>query len=86
VATYTAALLSNTAVPAWHDGYRYLSFLFAASAATSAAGAALLAGSAMTRFAVFEAGQTSAENPRHVLIPRRPRLQERIESTFRARS
>ncbi|MEU6591075.1 NrfD/PsrC family molybdoenzyme membrane anchor subunit [Streptomyces sp. NPDC046881] len=43
VATYTAVLLSDTAVPSWHEGYRQLPFVFAGSAATSAAGLALLA-------------------------------------------
>jgi hypothetical protein len=43
VATYTAALISNTAVPAWHEGRRQLPFLFAGSAASAAAGLALLA-------------------------------------------
>jgi Polysulphide reductase, NrfD len=44
VSTYTAALISDTAVPAWHDGYRELPFLFAGSSAASAGGLALLAG------------------------------------------
>jgi formate-dependent nitrite reductase membrane component NrfD len=156
VATYTAALISNTAVPAWHEGYRQMPFVFAASAVASAAGmgmavapldetapvrrlgiaaavaelglmqvmkrsmgvageafteskkgkrydraataitaagvallalggrrrrlasalggAALLAGSALTRFAIFEAGLTSAENPRYTIVPQRRRL------------
>jgi DMSO reductase anchor subunit len=43
VATYTAALVSNTAVPAWHGGRRQLPFVFAGSAAAAAAGFALLA-------------------------------------------
>ncbi|WP_030340600.1 NrfD/PsrC family molybdoenzyme membrane anchor subunit [Streptomyces sp. NRRL S-1022] len=43
VATYTAVLLSDTAVPSWHEGYRQLPFVFAGSAATSAAGLALIA-------------------------------------------
>ncbi|MFJ9821401.1 NrfD/PsrC family molybdoenzyme membrane anchor subunit [Streptomyces sp. NPDC101151] len=43
VATYTAVLLSDTAVPSWHEGYRYLPFVFAGSAATAAAGLALAA-------------------------------------------
>jgi DMSO reductase anchor subunit len=43
VATYTAALVSNTAVPAWHDAYREMPFLFAGSSAASAGGLALLA-------------------------------------------
>ncbi|MDP5181821.1 polysulfide reductase NrfD [Blastococcus sp. BMG 814] len=44
VSTYTAALVSDTAVPAWHDGYRELPFLFAGSSAASAGGLGLLAG------------------------------------------
>ena len=40
LATYTAALLSNTAVPAWHDAYRELPFVFAGSGATAAGGLA----------------------------------------------
>jgi Polysulphide reductase, NrfD len=43
VATYTAALIADTAVPAWHDGYRELPFVFAGSAATAAGGLAMLA-------------------------------------------
>jgi hypothetical protein len=158
VATYTAALVANTAVPAWHDGYRYMPFLFAASAASAAAGlglagaplrenepvlrlgvlagtaemllekvmekrmglpgeayeqgraqrysriataattagvltaallgrrsraaaaaagAALVAGSALTRFAVFQAGLNSAEDPRYTVVPQRQRLEAR---------
>ncbi|WP_175420745.1 NrfD/PsrC family molybdoenzyme membrane anchor subunit [Streptomyces griseus] len=41
VATYTAVLLSDTAVPSWHEGYREMPFVFAGSAATAAAGLAL---------------------------------------------
>jgi len=159
VATYTAALISNTAVPAWHEGYPQMPFLFAASATSSAAGlgmalaplrettptrrlgmaaalaemglmqimkqsmgevgeafsesekghryertatavtaagiavaalagrrsrlasalagVAILAGSAFTRFAVFEAGLTSAENPRYTIVPQRRRMLKR---------
>jgi hypothetical protein len=40
LATYTAALLSNTAVPAWHEARRELPFVFAGSAAASAGAAA----------------------------------------------
>jgi hypothetical protein len=36
LSTYTAALVSNTAVPVWHDARRELPFLFAAGAAVSA--------------------------------------------------
>jgi formate-dependent nitrite reductase membrane component NrfD len=42
VATYTAALVADTAVPAWHDGFRELPFLFAGSSATAAGGMALV--------------------------------------------
>lgn len=42
VGTYTAVLLADTAVPAWHDAYPALPFLFAGGALTSAAGAALV--------------------------------------------
>ncbi|WP_225826196.1 NrfD/PsrC family molybdoenzyme membrane anchor subunit [Streptomyces naphthomycinicus] len=43
VATYTAVLLSDTAVPSWHEGYRELPYVFAGSAATAASGLALAA-------------------------------------------
>jgi DMSO reductase anchor subunit len=39
LSTYTAALLSNTAVPVWHEARRELPFVFAAGAALSAAAA-----------------------------------------------
>ncbi|HEY9243720.1 MAG TPA: NrfD/PsrC family molybdoenzyme membrane anchor subunit [Streptosporangiaceae bacterium] len=155
VATYTAALIANTAVPAWHEGHRYLPFVFAASAASAAAGlglagaplrenepvlrlgmlagvaelaleqvmekrmglpgeayeegrakrygrlaqavtvagvltaglagrrsrmaaaaagTALLAGSALTRFAIFQAGLNSADDPKYTVVPQRERL------------
>jgi hypothetical protein len=41
------------------------------------AGAALAAGSACTRFGVFEAGQASAHDPRYTVVPQRERLNER---------
>ncbi len=157
VATYTAALISNTAVPAWHEGHKTMPFVFVSSALTSAAGfglaaapvaetgllrplgaaaglaevalsksmekqtgivgeayhegkagsymklaealtvagallsllsgksrlrrtvagAALLAGSACTRFGIFEAGIASAEDPRYTVVPQRERLHRR---------
>lgn len=40
-------------------------------------GAALLAGSAATRFGIFEAGQESARDPRYTVVPQRQRLKER---------
>jgi Polysulphide reductase, NrfD len=43
VASYTAALISDTAVPAWHDGFREMPFVFAGSAASAAGGLGLLA-------------------------------------------
>ncbi len=43
VASYTAVLLAHTAVPAWHDAYRELPFIFTGSAAASGGGLGLLA-------------------------------------------
>jgi len=43
VAAYTAALIGDTAVPAWHDGYREMPFVFTGSAAMAAGGLGLLA-------------------------------------------
>ncbi|MFE0328945.1 NrfD/PsrC family molybdoenzyme membrane anchor subunit [Streptomyces sp. NPDC058960] len=159
VATYTAVLISDTAVPTWHEGYREMPFVFAGSAASAAAGlglvgapaaqagparrmavlgaalelgafrlmqrrmglaaepydqgrprtllraaealtaggaalaalagrrpdrrlpaaagAALLAGSAALRFAVFHAGVVSAEDPKYTVVPQRERLDAR---------
>jgi DMSO reductase anchor subunit len=155
VASYTAVLTADTAVPAWHDAYPQLPFLFvgSASAASSglamalvppadagparrlavlgagldlaagarverapglsaepyhqgtagrlnrlarvltaagglgaalvarrsrlgavASGAALVAGSACTRFAVFHAGLQSADDPRYTVLPQRERV------------
>lgn len=41
--TYTAVLVADTAVPAWHEGYRELPFVFAGGALVSGAGVGLLA-------------------------------------------
>ncbi|HEU5418114.1 MAG TPA: NrfD/PsrC family molybdoenzyme membrane anchor subunit [Streptosporangiaceae bacterium] len=43
LATYTGVLLANTAVPAWHEAYRQLPFLFAGSSMASAGAAGLAA-------------------------------------------
>jgi Polysulphide reductase, NrfD len=43
LATYTAVLLADTAVPSWHEAYPHLPFVFAGSALSSAAGVGLLA-------------------------------------------
>lgn len=155
VATYTAVLIADTAVPAWHEPYRQLPFVFAGSAimAGGSLGALLgatddvdaahrmimvggavelaagevmersvgivaenfhqgeagtlmkaakgctagaivaaalgrripllgrlagllgLAGSALTRFGIFQAGVQSAEDPRYVVVPQRERLE-----------
>lgn len=42
LATYTAALLANTAVPAWHEAHRELPFVFAGSASAAAGGVAAM--------------------------------------------
>jgi polysulfide reductase-like protein len=43
LATYTAVLLADTAVPSWHEAYPELPFVFAGSALASAAGVGLVA-------------------------------------------
>jgi hypothetical protein len=42
VAAYTGALIADTAVPAWHDGFAELPFVFIGSAGTAAGGLGLL--------------------------------------------
>jgi hypothetical protein len=161
VATYTAALFANTAVPAWHEARRELPFVFAGSAASAAgglalvvapsgesaparrlallgagaelaasavmehrlgmvgealreeparsrlraakaltvlgalgagglprrgrpaaaaSGAALVTGSALTRFGLFAAGMASARDPRYTVVPQRRHLHEREQA------
>lgn len=41
VATYTAVLVADTAIPAWHNAYRELPLLFAGSSMASAGGVAM---------------------------------------------
>ncbi|MGH3194649.1 MAG: NrfD/PsrC family molybdoenzyme membrane anchor subunit [Streptosporangiaceae bacterium] len=43
MATYTAVLIADTAIPAWHDAHAELPFVFGGSAMASAAGVALAA-------------------------------------------
>jgi formate-dependent nitrite reductase membrane component NrfD len=43
----------------------------------AASGLALLAGSALQRFSVFEAGVATTKDPRYVVVPQRQRLRER---------
>ncbi|WP_119728984.1 NrfD/PsrC family molybdoenzyme membrane anchor subunit [Thermomonospora amylolytica] len=73
VTTYTAVLIADTAVPAWHEAHRELPFLFAGSAAAAAAGLGLLtAPSAETRPArVLALTGTAAELTATALIRRR---------------
>lgn len=42
VASYTATLIADTSVPAWHDAHRELPYVFAGSAATAAGGLGLV--------------------------------------------
>jgi hypothetical protein len=42
LATYTAALFANTAVPAWHEAHRELPFAFGGSGAAAAGGLAMV--------------------------------------------
>ena len=159
LATYTAALISNTVVPAWKEAHRELPFVFAGSGSTAAGGMAMLlvparangparrlaiagaaveltasesikrrlgmvaepyvkgrpglmmrtasrmtagaaavsllggrsravsavagatfvAASALTRFAIFEAGLASARDPKYTVVPQRERLRRRAE-------
>ena len=43
VCTYTAALICDTAVPAWHEAHREMPYLFAGSAASAAGGLGMIA-------------------------------------------
>jgi hypothetical protein len=154
LATYTAALVADTAIPAWHEAHRELPFVFAGSGAAAAGGVAMVftptaqsgpavrmalagavaeaaaaevmshrlglvgepyrtgrggvlmkvargltaggvaasvlggprrwtraiggasfvAGSALTRFGIFEAGKESARDPKYTVTPQRERL------------
>jgi hypothetical protein len=46
-------------------------------ALSALAGAALLAGSAVTRFGLFEGGRVSARDPEYTVGPQRDRVRER---------
>lgn len=61
LATYTSALIADTAVPVWHEAYRELPFVFAGSGACAAGGLAMIAtptrqAGAARRMAVLGAG------------------------------
>jgi len=43
LASYTAVLLADTAIPTWHESYRHLPFVFVGSAAAASGGLALIA-------------------------------------------
>ncbi len=86
VAAYTAALIADTAVPAWHDGYPEMPFVFTGSAAMAAGGLGLLAAPARQIRAGAEPGparpgrgdgRLRADDPPHRdgrrALPRRPR-------------
>ena len=49
IASYTGALISDTAVPAWHDGYREMPFAFVGSGAMAAGVGERFDGDAMQR-------------------------------------
>jgi formate-dependent nitrite reductase membrane component NrfD len=73
VATYTAALIADTAVPAWHEGHREMPYLFAGSAATAAGGLGMLAtgppaAQQAIRFAVL--GATTELTAKSMLVQR----------------
>ncbi|MBO0834786.1 MAG: polysulfide reductase, partial [Actinobacteria bacterium] len=79
VATYTAALFANTAVPAWHEGYREMPYLFAGSAATAAGGLGMLAtrpnaARQAVRFAVL--GAATEMTAKSMLVKRLGKLAE----------
>ncbi|MEO8749638.1 MAG: polysulfide reductase, partial [Allobranchiibius sp.] len=42
---------------------------------SAVSGAALLAGSALTRFGIFEAGRASTLDPKYVVLPQRERME-----------
>src|SRR5262245_7299778 len=86
IATYTAALIANTAVPAWHEGRREMPYLFAGSAAAAAGGLGMLATSRPAsrqamRFAVLGAS-TDLSTTRMLL----KRLGEEAEPYQRGRA
>jgi len=86
VASYTAVLLSQTAVPAWHEARRELPFVFTGSAAASGAGLGLIfapvaeAGPARQLGAVGAAAELVASR----LVDRRPELETEAYTTGRA--
>ncbi|WP_055490784.1 NrfD/PsrC family molybdoenzyme membrane anchor subunit [Streptomyces sp. TP-A0356] len=86
LASYTAVLLSQTAVPAWHEARRELPFLFTGSAAASGGGLGMLlapvteAGPARRLAAVGATAELVAAR----LIERRPGLESKAYTRGRA--
>ncbi|MER6406076.1 NrfD/PsrC family molybdoenzyme membrane anchor subunit [Streptomyces viridosporus] len=86
LAAYTAVLLSQSAVPAWHDARRHLPFLFTGSAAAAAAGLGMLtvppaeAGPARRLGAIGAAAEVVTAR----LVEHRPGLVPRAYTTGRA--
>lgn len=78
----TAGRLMRTARALTVGGAATAAFLGGRSrAAAVAGGAALLAGSACTRFGVFHAGLASARDPKYTVVPQRERLEARNRAT-----
>jgi formate-dependent nitrite reductase membrane component NrfD len=73
VATYTAVLICDTAVPAWHDAHSYMPYLFAGSSAAAAGGLGLLAvppGRAVPATGLAVVGAAAELTAGHLLIRR----------------
>ncbi|WP_310961726.1 NrfD/PsrC family molybdoenzyme membrane anchor subunit [Nocardioides terrisoli] len=87
VATYTGVLISDTAVPAWHDGHELMPFVFASSAVSSAAGVGLLAAPAIESGPVRALGAAGAvtEVALGRLMQRRMGIVEEAYRTGRAK-
>ena len=74
LASYTAVLLAQTAVPAWHEAHPELPFVFAGSAAASAAGVGMLVGAGRRGRPGAPAGRLGAAGR----AGRRPRMEHRL--------
>jgi formate-dependent nitrite reductase membrane component NrfD len=83
ICTYTAALICDTAVPAWHDAHREMPYLFAGSAASAAGGLGMMtvpveeAGQAI-RFAVL--GAATELTAKSLLLKRLGEIAEPYQS------
>jgi formate-dependent nitrite reductase membrane component NrfD len=79
IATYTAALVCDTATPAWHDAHREMPYLFAGSAAGAAGGLGMLTAPAgqTAQAATFAAlGATAEVTAKHLMTRRLGRVAE----------